>query len=847
MIARWLGIIPTVMSIVLFTIVPMEADAESTSLRLDPVPRLAIGEYATFTGSLVDSSGRPVAGAEIDIKDDDFGPDDYIATVRTGSDGRFSARVVVKDWDQWGGATDIYAVFEGASGFSKSRSATQEAYVSSHGTGGSSGGSPSGGYYSGGSPPDAYIPAAKSSTGLTLRFSANSVYAGETITFSGQLTSGGRSLSGATIHIKEDDPAWRDEFLATTTTDSQGRYSVTWRASAATFETDFDVYAVFEGSSDYLRSTSDRYTLPVLKRSGTITMDTLPRSVHIGELVTFSGHLRLPGVDTTNILVYIMDEDFGGPDDLLATAYVESDGSYSVSWVARKVDSDNVADIYAVFEGDATHYRLTTCDDGPTRSFGGWCSDTVKLSILAERPRVKPDPPGGQYMELTYSLDFMSRPTVAISPSRDSYDVVRHHITPARAGLEALSSELSARHGGDWLLNYEVLEKGKWRANSRADVVVNLITGYDDDYCNDVLGWAPGIRESRPIQVYVCSTSGQTAHSNAEVMLTATHEFIHAIGLGHVFNKKNDMMCSVEDGVPTCPPSYNEEPRPSSLVLDAIAEVYGRDGFVVPNKGVTNTYFAIWDGRTSPTTQGGTQAVPTIRGLADGGRLVLETVPTRTFSEHASYVESFGYFGPELEFLNDTFILPHDITVSLRECGGTTSSYDQASRTILICYERVADYVDVTYELDFDADDSYAYVFNNVDFELYRGLAYALSHVHDLPTFGYGVHMADSFAAYVMLTFYDDPTIGQDIVYDASTQLYAQSEYGEGNTASHAYDLERFHRITCYAYGQDTESNAYLVTEGWLPENISRSCSLTYARMVDIWDTALSGYMHPIA
>ena len=829
MIARWLSTIPVAMSVVLFVIVPLEAEAESTRLRLDPVPRLVIGEYATFTGSLVTGSGHALMRATVDIKDDDPGFDDLIASVSTGSDGRFSARVLVKDWDRRSSTVEIYAVYEGGNGFSKSRSATQEAYVLPSSASGTN------------------AQPLKASTRITLFASESSIYAGQTITFSGQLTSGGAPLSGATIHIKEDDPLWRDEFLASTKTDRQGRYSVDWRASAGLVETDFDVYAVFEETKNYLRSVTRTYTLPVYKYSGDITMDPLPRSVHIGDPVTFSGRLMLQGTDTTNVIVYIMDEDTAGPDDLIATAYVDRNGYYAVTWTAHKVDSDSVADIYAVFEGDSTHYRLTTCDDGPTRFFGGLCRDTIPLSTLPPRAYNPPGPPDSEYMALNYVIEFIGRPTVAIAPSPEAYDQVRPYIIPAREGLETLSSELAAKHSGDWFLNYEVLERGKWRADSRADIVLNLITGDQDTRCDSSGGWAPLEPKALPIQINVCVTTGQHLRYGHDVMRTATHEFIHAVGAGHTFNKQNDMMCSVEEGKKTCPGSYStREYRPSALTLEAMAALYGRDGYAVPNNGVTNTYFVLGGGHTPTATRVGTQATTATWSPFNDGQLVLEKVPTRTFSELASYIEGFGYFGPMIEFLNDKFVLPHDITVSLQECGMSPSSYDQASKTIRVCYERVADYVDVTHELDFDDDYSYAYVFNNVDFELYRGLGYALSHVHDLPTFGYGVHMADSFAAYAKLTFYDDPAIGQKIMHDAFTQMYVQSGYGEGTTASHVQDLERFHRITCYTYGQDTESNAYIVTGGWLPEYIGGSCTMAYATMVDIWDTALLGYMHGV-
>jgi len=549
-----------------------DAGAERTSLRLDPVPRLVEGERATFTGVLVAASGRPVSGALVEIKDDDFGPDDLIATARTGSDGRFAARVVVKDWDRWGGASDIYAVFEGGGGFSKSRSATQEAPVLPAGS--------SAARQSTGSQSGSYSPSYP--TQLRLYADKSSVYAGETVTFSGTLTTNGRALSGATIHIKEDDFG-PDEFLKSVKTDRNGRYYAEWRASAARFETEFEVYAVFEGSKSYERDRTPNYSLYVHKRSGSITLDPIPRGVRIGEPVTFSGSLSLPGIDTTNVIVHIKDEDAFNPDDLLATAYVDRGGRYAVTWIAEKVDADKVADIYAVFEGDSAHYRLTTCDPNPTRSFGGLCRDTRPLSTWPARHVAPPGPPNTEYVALNYVLGFQGRPTVAISPSPDSYDKARHHVIPAREGIQVLSSELAARHGGDWSVNFEVLTPGKWRADTRADVVVNIVTGDDAGRCNDWFGWAPISPKSFPIQINVCSTHDDRLRPTQGVMRTATHEFAHAMGLGHTFNKKGDMMCSIENSRSTCPPSPSKEARPSGLVLDAMAALYGRDGYTVPN------------------------------------------------------------------------------------------------------------------------------------------------------------------------------------------------------------------------------------------------------------------------
>jgi hypothetical protein len=104
-----------------------------------------------------------------------------------------------------------------------------------------------------------------------------------------------------------------------------------------------------------------------------IILDPLPSSVNAGSIVTFSGTLYLSDIPQ-GAIVYIKDEDPFDSDDLLVGAYVQSNGKFSVNWIARNVDVDSVADIYAVFEGLYPNYpRLATCDSS--------CTDTIKLRI----------------------------------------------------------------------------------------------------------------------------------------------------------------------------------------------------------------------------------------------------------------------------------------------------------------------------------------------------------------------------------------------------------------------------------------------------------------------------------
>lgn len=82
-----------------------------------------------------------------------------------------------------------------------------------------------------------------------------------------------------------------------------------------------------------------------------LTLDTPPISVKVGSTVTFTGKLvDATGKPVTGTDVKLLDSNIGG-DTLLASGVTESDGGFSLKWMARKTDRwDNTAEIYAKFE-----------------------------------------------------------------------------------------------------------------------------------------------------------------------------------------------------------------------------------------------------------------------------------------------------------------------------------------------------------------------------------------------------------------------------------------------------------------------------------------------------------------
>ncbi len=418
----------------------------------------------------------------------------------------------------------------------------------------------------------------------------SSLLSGNSLTFTGTLYADGQPFPNALVMIYEDDPLITDDRLAYGKTDSNGNFKLTWNVNTGLIEKDFDIYAVFDGDSLYDRARSPNQTVSILKYGGSIQLDPIPSSAKIGEPITFSGSLSLEGHSSEGAIVYIKDEDTLNPDDLLATAYVGTDGRFSANWFATNVDEDNEADIYAVFEGTGIFYRLTTCDSNPTRSIGGICSNTIPVYISGTyMPPPSPSQPvSGEYIEGYYSLDFTQRPLVAIVPSPDSYEETARYAVTVKEGILMWKSYLDSNFGGDWNIDFDVTSKNDMFFSTKPDIVVNLITPEIESRCiTDLYGYAQIMENpSKPVQTVVCTNA-----ATDQIAATSAHEFIHAMGLGHVWNKQGDMMCSGEEIngslVYTCP-NYNlgKSKTPSFLNLAGVVQLYGTDGFRNPNNYV---------------------------------------------------------------------------------------------------------------------------------------------------------------------------------------------------------------------------------------------------------------------
>ena len=82
------------------------------------------------------------------------------------------------------------------------------------------------------------------------------------MTFAGSPSSGGLPVPGATVEIKDDDPLLPDDALASARTGADGRFVVTWFAKRGQVENELEVYAEYDGGSEYAPSSTPRHNMP---------------------------------------------------------------------------------------------------------------------------------------------------------------------------------------------------------------------------------------------------------------------------------------------------------------------------------------------------------------------------------------------------------------------------------------------------------------------------------------------------------------------------------------------------------------------------------------------------------
>jgi len=261
-------------------------------------------------------------------------------------------------------------------------------------------------------------------------------------------------------------------------------------------------------------------------------------------------------------------------------------------------DDDGVPDSKDLCPSYTEDYNGYLDDDG--------CPDVPRIKPPFQKELLN----GDEYIPIVYSFDFTKTPLIGISIEENDFGKLHEIKTSVEKGVKMWTIPLEQKFGGDWSVNF-VLIPSQTQLQLIPDIIFNIQIVESMGECghqakafqsNDFDPVKKIYKAKIPVNINHCYTIDSLDPelfswlSQKSYEPTNAHEFFHALGFGHTYNKELDFMCGATGGV-TCPPS-NPEGYPieeyakgkiiSDFDLTAIAYLYGVDGFQNPNKPVLN-------------------------------------------------------------------------------------------------------------------------------------------------------------------------------------------------------------------------------------------------------------------
>jgi len=196
--------------------------------------------------------------------------------------------------------------------------------------------------------------------------------------------------------------------------------------------------------------------------------------------------------------------------------------------------------------------------------------------------------------------------------------------------------------------------------------------------------------------------------------------------------------------------------------------------------------------------------------------------------------------------LNDTFVLPSDVTVTFGECGEANAFYDPAKQRITMCYELVESFYDTFRDSESNQDELDDAVAGATIFILFHELGHALVHVLDLPITGKEEDAVDQLSLFVLT---DGTDSGEKAALDGA-RSFALEGHEKGTTIDdlpfwdeHSLSEQRFYNIICGIYGQNPKKYAGLVKEKILPKARAGKCEAEYQQIERSWAKLLAPHI----
>jgi hypothetical protein len=189
--------------------------------------------------------------------------------------------------------------------------------------------------------------------------------------------------------------------------------------------------------------------------------------------------------------------------------------------------------------------------------------------------------------------------------------------------------------------------------------------------------------------------------------------------------------------------------------------------------------------------------------------------------------------------------LPRELTIRAAQCDAPALPYDAASGTITICYEAIANVMDLAKGASSNPDELARLVTGGVIEETLHAIAAAVLQVYDIPVWGREEDAADLLGAFLMLKF-DERAARVAMTGAATLFMSATSALGKVDyVADVSPPAQRFYNFLCIAYGGDRLDFHVLVDKGFLPEHRANRCQDEYNSIRKAFDLRVMPHIDP--
>lgn len=273
----------------------------------------------------------------------------------------------------------------------------------------------------------------------------------------------------------------------------------------------------------------------------------------------------------------------------------------------------------------------------------------------------------------------------------------------------------------------------------------------------------------------------------------------------------------------------------------------------------------IWLGATSPCPlvagqeQLSTNEVQeTVDGkIGDAGDFTVAYEPTGRFAEWKNSLKDTGFLEVWVQYFNQYFALPHDVTVRLKECeqekpcGESSACYDSQKYEIIMCYHMIDDTERAFESLHLNEDELSQTIFDSILWTFLHETGHALIALLQLPVLGSEEDVVDRIATMFLLESGED---GEKAALHAATVWRQWAQVADIQHMAfwriHTFDLQRFYNMICLLYGKDPKRYASLVhencssgTDACLPQERAQWCEFEYQTLQWNWWKLVSPYM----